>query len=64
MLEACSQRVALTFKDIDLVMKRHPGGGWTLIYKIDQRWVKNNRDPENIWYEFLLSPSLRSAIGH
>jgi hypothetical protein len=25
-------------------------GSWELIYKLDQRWVKNNRDPENIVY--------------
>jgi hypothetical protein len=25
-----------------------PGGSWRLIYNIKQRWVKNNRDPENI----------------
>lgn len=34
-------------QDIDLVLKRIPSGGWKVIYRIDQRWVKNNRDPEN-----------------
>jgi len=35
------------------------GRSWRLIYKIDQRWVKNNRDPENIVYVF---PFLLSFI--
>ena len=39
-------------KDIELVLKRIPSGGWKVIYRLDQRWVKNNRDPENIVYEF------------
>lgn len=34
-------------KDIELVLKRVDPGGWRLIYQIKQRWVKNNRDPEN-----------------
>ncbi|KAI9765370.1 MAG: hypothetical protein M1840_007450 [Geoglossum simile] len=38
----------LHYKDLELVMKHLPGGGWTLIYKIDQCWVKNNCDPDNI----------------
>ncbi|KAI9764758.1 MAG: hypothetical protein M1840_008027 [Geoglossum simile] len=38
----------LRYKDLELVMKRLPGDGWTLIYKINQRWVKNNCDPNNI----------------
>ena len=35
-------------QDIVLVLQRVDGRHWRLIYKIDQRWVKNNRDPENI----------------
>ena len=38
----------LRYRDIDLVLQRTPVGRWKLIYRIDQRWVKNNRDPENI----------------
>ena len=37
-------------QDIELVIKRIPSGGWKVIYRVDQRWVKNNRDPENIVY--------------
>ncbi len=29
---------------------RIPEGGWKPIYRVDQRWVKNNRDPENTTY--------------
>jgi hypothetical protein len=29
------------------VLQRVPSGGWRLIYNLSQRWVKNNRDPEN-----------------
>ena len=43
----------LTSKDIDLVLQRRADDPWSwkLIYKIkiNQRWVKNNRDPENNW---------------
>lgn len=39
---------ALRYRDIDLVLQRVPGGGWRAIYNISQRWVKNNRDPENV----------------
>ena len=38
----------LRWRDVDLVLQRVPRGGWRLIYYIKQRWVKNNRDPENI----------------
>ena len=31
-----------------MVLRRTQNNQWKLIYKIDQRWVKNNRDPENI----------------
>lgn len=37
-------------QDVELVLKRAPGGGWAVIYNLSQRWVKNNRDPENIVY--------------
>lgn len=33
-----------------LILQRVSGRSWRLIYKIDQRWVKNNRD--NIVYVF------------
>ncbi|KAI9768035.1 MAG: hypothetical protein M1839_004298 [Geoglossum umbratile] len=39
----------LRYKDVDVVLLR-TDDGWKVIYKIDQRWVKNNRDPENITY--------------
>ncbi|OAG42721.1 AdoMet-dependent rRNA methyltransferase SPB1 [Fonsecaea monophora] len=35
-------------QDVTLVLQRVSGRSWRLIYKVDQRWVKNNRDPENI----------------
>lgn len=38
----------LRYQDIDLVLQRVPGGGWRVIYNISQRWVKNNRDLDNI----------------
>jgi Protein of unknown function (DUF3435) len=38
----------LRYKDVDIVLQRVAAGGWRLIYNIKQRWVKNNRDPENI----------------
>jgi hypothetical protein len=38
----------LTAQDIDLVLQRVNTGGWRLIYQVNQRWVKNNRDPKNI----------------
>jgi hypothetical protein len=44
----------LTSQDVTLVLQRAPDRPWRLIYRIDQRWVKNNRDPENIWYEVTL----------
>ena len=33
----------LRYRDIELVLQRTPGAPWKCIYKIDQRWVKNNR---------------------
>lgn len=33
-----------------LVLQCVSGRSWRLIYKIDQRWVKNNRDPDNTVY--------------
>ncbi|KAL2440885.1 hypothetical protein ABEF95_008226 [Exophiala dermatitidis] len=41
---------ALLYKDIDIVLQRTDTGRWRLIYEIKQRWVKNNRDPENICF--------------
>lgn len=38
----------LRYRDVELVLQRTPIGRWRLIYRIDQRWVKNNRDPENV----------------
>jgi Protein of unknown function (DUF3435) len=38
----------LRYRDVDLVLQRLPSGGWRLIYNVSQRWVKNNRNPENI----------------
>jgi hypothetical protein len=29
------------------------GGGWRAIYNISQRWVKNNRNPENIVFNIV-----------
>ena len=43
------------------MLQRAPDRPWRLIYRIDQRWVKNNRDPENIWYEVTLLPSPMST---
>ena len=36
----------------EVVLIRIPRG-WKVIYRIDQRWVKNNRGPENTVYCFL-----------
>ncbi|KAI9767334.1 MAG: hypothetical protein M1840_005743 [Geoglossum simile] len=47
--------------DIEVVLLRVPNG-WKVIYQINQRWVKNNRDPENITY-FLLK-KLSSSTSH
>ena len=44
----------LRYKDIELVLQRTPNAPWKCIYKIDQRWVKNNRDPENIVFGTVL----------
>ncbi|KAI9807092.1 MAG: hypothetical protein M1825_005809 [Sarcosagium campestre] len=41
----------LRYRDIQLVLLRVPSGGWKVIYNLSQRWVKNNRDPENIVYK-------------
>lgn len=37
-------------KDIHLDLKRYENGEVKPAYKINQRWVKNNRDPENVVY--------------
>lgn len=42
-------------KDIEFVFKRIPSGEWKVIYRLDQRWVKNNRDPEITVYKSYLS---------
>lgn len=34
--------------DIDIILQRTDASGWRLIYEIKPRWVKNNRDPEDI----------------
>jgi hypothetical protein len=37
-------------QDVALVLQRHGSDDrqWRMIYRIDQRWVKNNRDPSNV----------------
>lgn len=47
---ARSVRLSLRYQDVTLVLQRVVGRSWRLIYKLDQRWVKNNRDPENVVY--------------
>jgi hypothetical protein len=49
-LAELKEQFADCLQDINLVLKRIPSGGWKVIYRIDQRWVKNNRDPENTVY--------------
>ncbi len=44
----------LRYRDITLVLQRAEGTPWKVIYIIDQRWVKNNRDPENIVFGTVL----------
>ena len=44
----------LRYRDITLVLQRTTGAAWKCIYKLDQRWVKNNRDPENIVFGTVL----------
>lgn len=44
----------LRYRDIELVLQRTLGSAWRIIWKIDQRWVKNNRDPENIVFSTAL----------
>ncbi|KAJ9493843.1 hypothetical protein LTR99_008933 [Exophiala xenobiotica] len=38
----------LRHKDVELVLQRVDGRRWILNYKVNQRWVKNNRGPENV----------------
>ncbi|KIW11740.1 hypothetical protein PV08_09012 [Exophiala spinifera] len=44
----------LRYKDVDLILQRvdgtEDGRDWRLVYKVDQRYVKNNRDPENVTF--------------
>jgi len=70
-VRTASLRVSyLRRQDIDLVLQRVNTGGWRLIYKVDQRFVKNNWDPENISYvielfrlpSFTLSSLPRSCL--
>ena len=44
----------LHYEDIELVLQRVLGGGWRSIYNISQRWVKNNRDSENVVFNTAL----------
>lgn len=44
----------LRYGDIELALQRTAGAAWKFIYKIDQRWVKGNRDPENIVFGTVL----------
>lgn len=44
------ESIAELIQDIELVLIRILSGGWKVIYRVDQRWVKNNRDPENTVY--------------
>ncbi|KAI9770979.1 MAG: hypothetical protein M1840_002683 [Geoglossum simile] len=37
----------IRYKDIELFLQRIPDGSWILNYRLDQRFVKNNRDPKN-----------------
>jgi hypothetical protein len=51
-------------QDIHLVLRRRAGGhGSELIWKIDQRWVKNNRNPNTVVYE-LLRTVLKSTTNN
>ncbi|KAL9118138.1 MAG: hypothetical protein Q9187_005320, partial [Circinaria calcarea] len=43
-------RGGLRYRDVEVVLLQNSGGGWKIIYRIDQRWVKNNRDLENTVY--------------
>ena len=40
----------LRYRDIELVLQRTTNARWRCIYKLDQRWVKNNRNPENVFF--------------
>ncbi|KAL4869119.1 hypothetical protein BDV12DRAFT_208701 [Aspergillus spectabilis] len=40
----------LRYQDIELVLFRTDDAPWKMGYRVDQRWVKNNRDPENIQF--------------
>ena len=46
------QTTKLIRQDIEIVMIRTDNASWKIIYEIEQRWVKNNRDPENIRYVY------------
>ncbi|KAK2051913.1 hypothetical protein LY76DRAFT_673081, partial [Colletotrichum caudatum] len=38
----------LCYRDIHVDIKRFDNGEIKPVYRLDQRWVKNNRDPENV----------------
>jgi hypothetical protein len=41
--------ISRRYQDINTILQQVPSSGWRLIiYNISQRWVKNNRDPENV----------------
>lgn len=42
-------------QDICIDLVRQEDGSQKYEYKLNQRWVKNNRDPENVAYVFLAS---------
>lgn len=44
----------LRYRDIELVLQRTTNARWKCFYKIDQRRVKNNRDPENVVFGTVL----------
>jgi hypothetical protein len=44
----------LRYRDITMVLQRAQGSPWKVIYNIDQRSVKNNRDAENTVFGAML----------
>ncbi|MCJ1444888.1 MAG: hypothetical protein MMC23_005391 [Stictis urceolatum] len=43
-------KAGLRYRDVELVLQRASNNSWKVIYKIDQRFVKNNRSPETTKY--------------
>ena len=37
----------LRYRDVTLVLQLTEGALWKVIHRLDQGWVKDNRDPEN-----------------